>query len=278
MLPSTNQPIQPDHRCLGSTLSNLRRRFGDNAVVRLDDRPRPVEVISTGFPELDQALGVGGLPRGRISHIYSPESCGKTALCLSIIGQAHRRNLPTVFIDVDHALDPRWALRWGANPDLFYYADLESAERALEITREVIRGGAVVVVVDSTAALTPQGELSSEMGDVWTNHGKLMSDALRNLAGPVSKHRAVLIFTSQMRDNDRSVAHQPGPTGGLALRSYASIQIDLRRVEAIKRAGEITGQVVRATVKKNKVAPPFGLAEFNLFYEIDASEKEGGER
>lgn len=264
---STAYSLPMLHAHLALTLADLRYRFGDGAVMTFADKPLAVEAMSTGFSAIDTALGVGGVPRGRITDIYGPESSGKTALCLSIITQAQRRGLWCVYIDTDHALDPLWAVRrWGVNPDQLYYAAPESAECALEIAREVIRAGAAVVVIDSAAALTPQDEIEGEMGDEWTNHGRLMSDALRNLAGPVGKNKTALIFTNQMRQNDRSVAKCPGPTGGYALRFYASIRIYLNPVWHIRPDDQYTGIRVRAVVKKNKVAPPFRETEFDLLY------------
>lgn len=261
----TLPPLAPP-KPLRDALADLHRRFGQRAIMRLDGPPLPCSAIPTGFPALDSALGVGGVPRGRITDIYGPESSGKTALCLSIIAEAQRAGGWAFFIDADHALDPGWATRWGVNIHQLGYATPENGEQALEIADTVIRAGATVVVVDSTASLAPREEISGGMGDEWRIYGSLMSQAMRKLAGPVGKSGTALIFTSQLRANDRSEAKVPGPTGGYALRFYASIRIDLRPVEFIRPDTEYIGVRVRATIKKSKVASPLRHTEINLLW------------
>lgn len=251
---------------LARTLADLRWRFGQGAIMRLDGPPLPCAAISTAFPALDAALGIGGIPRGRITNIYGPESSGKTALCLSIIAQAQRAGGWAAYIDADHALDPAWAVRWGVNLQRLGYASPKDGEQALEIADAVIRAGAAVVVVDSTAGLVTREEIRGEMGDEWRNYGSLMSQAMRKLAGPVGKNQTALIFTSQLRANDRSEAKTPGPTGGYALKFYSSIRIDLRPVHLIRPDDEYIGARVRAIIKKSKVAAPFRNVEFDLLW------------
>ncbi len=262
-------------------LDEICRRFGPGAVVKLGQAaPLRPETIPTGFPSLDLALGVGGLPRGRIIDIYGPEGSGKTTLCLHVIAQA-QAHPPSpdrggvgggcAFIDTEHALDPGHAVNCGVDLNRLYLAQPATAEEALEIAEALVRAGVEVVVIDSAAALLPRAELEGEMGD---NHAglqaRLMSQALRKLAGPIRQHHALLIFTNQLRCQPDILFGPQGsqqPTGGLALRFHASVSIDLRRVQAIKSGGQVIGVRIRATIKKNKVAPPFKSTEFDLFYE-----------
>lgn len=263
-------------------LDEICRRFGPGAVVKLGQAaPLRPETIPTGFPSLDQALGIGGLPRGRIIDIYGPEGSGKTTLCLHIIAQA--QSLPPqkggigggsgvcAFIDTEHALDPGHAIKCGVDLNRLYLAQPATAEEALEITEALVRAGIEVVVIDSAAGLLPRAELEGAMGD---NHAglqaRLMSQALRKLAGPTRQSSTLLIFTNQLRCQPDILFGPQGsqqPTGGLALRFHASVSIDLRRVQAIKSGGQVIGVRIRATIKKNKVSPPFKSAEFDLFYE-----------
>lgn len=269
---------------LNLALAEIHRRFGQGAVMKLGQAaPLQPEAIPTGFPSLDQALGIGGLPRGRIIDIYGPEGSGKTTLCLHIIAQAQAQTLPPfeggagggsgvcAFIDTEHALDPGHAAKCGVDLHRLYLAQPATAEEALEICEALVRAGVEVVVIDSAAGLLPRAELEGAMGD---NHAglqaRLMSQALRKLAGPTRQQRALLIFTNQLRHQPDILFGPQGsqqPTGGLALRFHASVSIDLRRIQAIKSGGDVIGMRIRATIKKNKVAPPFKSAEFDLFYE-----------
>ncbi|MCB0191923.1 MAG: recombinase RecA [Anaerolineae bacterium] len=252
---------------LERTLRDLHRRFGEGVIRQLGDTADiGVEAISTGYPTLDAALGVGGLPRGRITDIYGPESSGKTTLCLKVIAEGQNQDGVCAFIDMEHALDLSYAARCGVNLANLYLAQPTTGEEALEIAEALVRAGASVVVIDSAAGLVPRAELEGEMGD---NHAglqaRLMSQALRKLAGPVRANGTILIFTNQLRMK-AGVLFGSGetPTGGMALRFYASVRLELRRIRAVKAGGEIIGARIKATVKKNKVAPPYRSAEFDM--------------
>lgn len=251
---------------LSYTLSALHRRFGDGCLVRLGDSAIPhTEAISTGIPALDAALGVGGLPRGRIIDIYGPESSGKTYICLRTIAQAQRQRLPCLFIDTEQNLDLTYFQACGVDIDRLYISQPETAEKGLEIAEAMIRAGVAVVVIDSAAGLVPRTEVEGENGDNCTSYGSLMSQAMRKLAGPVQQNNTVLIFTNQLRKNSQ-VLFGPidTPTGGRALRHYASVQIALHRLGPVRELRDVIGYRIRATIKKNKVAPPFRSAEFEL--------------
>ena len=262
----------PYLQALNLTLDDLGRRFGQGVVMKLGDAGHlQAQSIPTGLPALDQALGVGGLPRGRIIDIFGPEGSGKTTLCLYAIAEAHRQGGLAAFIDTEHALDPGHAAKCGVDINRLYVAQPATGEEALEIAEAMVRAGISVVVIDSAAGLTPRAEMEGEMGD---NHAglqaRLMSQALRKLAGPVRRNNTVLIFTNQLRYAPHPhtfYGHSETPTGGMALRFHASVQIDLRRIRVIKSNGNIVGSRIRATIKKNKVAPPFKSAEFELLYE-----------
>lgn len=252
---------------LERTLRELHRRFGAGVIRQLGDTADlGVAAVSTGYSALDAALGVGGLPTGRIIDIYGPESSGKTTLCLKVVAKSQKQGGVCAFIDMEHALDLHYAARCGVNLADLYLAQPATGEEALEIAEALIRAGTSVVVIDSAASLVPRAEIEGEMGD---NHAglqaRLMSQALRKLAGPVRANGTILIFTNQLRVKV-SVLFGNGetPTGGMALRFYASVRLELRRIRAVKDGREIIGARIKATVKKNKVAPPYRSAEFDM--------------
>ena len=257
-------------KALETAISQIEKNFGKGTVMRLGDRPEmSVEAIPTGSLALDAALGIGGVPKGRIIEIYGPESSGKTTLALHIVAQAQKRGGEVAFVDAEHALDPDYAARIGVDIDSMLVSQPDTGEQALEITDALVRSGAVdVVVVDSVAALTPRAEIEGEMGDTFVGlQARLMSQALRKLAGNISKTNCVVIFINQLRMKIGVMYGNPETTtGGNALKFYASVRIDIRRVEAIKNGTEIVGNRTRAKIVKSKVAPPFKEAIFDIMY------------
>jgi recombination protein RecA len=258
-------------KALHVALGDLKKRFGDGTIMRLGERNElQIETIPTGCLSLDVALGVGGIPKGRIIEIYGPESSGKTTLCQHIIAEAQKGGGICAFVDVEHALDPTYAEKCGVKIDDLYVSQPDTGEQALEITETLVRSGAIdVIVVDSVAALVPRAEIEGEMGDAHMGlQARLMSQALRKLAGTVKQNNCALIFTNQLRQKIGAMFSNPETTtGGMALRFYASVRIDIRRVEAIKDSGDVIGNRTKVTIKKNKVAPPFRICEFDIMYD-----------